>query len=75
MRIRHYGLRSNRKKHLLQKTRELIGLKPDPPRTPQKSTRELMLQFTGIDISRCPHCKTGTLVFFAKLNPELLDSS
>ena len=75
MRIRHFGLRSNCKKHLLKKSRELLGLQPDPPRTLKKSTRELMLQFTGIDISRCPNCKTGTLVFFAKLNPELLDSS
>ncbi len=75
MRIRHFGLRSNRKKHLLQKARELISLKPDPPRPPRKSARELMLQFTGIDISRCPRCKTGILVFLAKLNPQPLDSS
>lgn len=75
MRIRHFGLRSNRKKLLLQKARELLGLQPVPPTTTQKSTRESMLQLTGIDISRCPQCKTGTLLFFAKLNPEPLDSS
>ena len=74
MRIRHFGLRSNRKKLLLQKARELLGL-PEPPPTTQKSTRQSMLQLTGIDISRCPQCITGTLVFFAKLNPEPLDSS
>jgi hypothetical protein len=75
VRIRHYGLRANRNKHLLQKSRELLGLNPDPPPTPKKSTRELVLQFTGTDITRCPKCKTGTLVFLAKLNPEPLDSS
>ena len=75
MRIRHFGLRSNRKKTLLQKARELLGLQPVPPSTTQKSTRESMLQLTGIDITRCPQCKTGTLLFCAKLNPEPLDSS
>ena len=75
MRIRHYGLRSNRKKLLLKKARELLGLKLDPPPTTQKSARDIMLQFTGVDITRCPHCKTGTLIFFAKLNPVPLDSS
>jgi hypothetical protein len=75
VRIRHYGLRANRNKHLLQKSRELLGLNPDPPPTPKKSTRDLVLQFTGTDITRCPKCKTGTLVFLAKLNPQPLDSS
>lgn len=75
MRIRHFGLRSNRKKDLLQKARQLISLKPDPPRPARKSTRELMLQCTGIDITRCPQCKTGMLVFRAKLNPLAWDSS
>jgi predicted Zn-ribbon and HTH transcriptional regulator len=75
MRIRHFGLRANRNKHLLQKSRELLGLNPDPLPTTKKSTREFMLQFTGIDITRCPQCKTGTLVFLAKLNPQPLDSS
>lgn len=75
MRIRHYGLRSNRKKYLLQKSRELLGLNPDPPAITPKSAREIMLQVTGVDITRCPHCKTGTVLFFAKLNPEPLDSS
>jgi len=74
MRIRHCGLRANRKKHLLEKARQLVGpLRKTPPA--QHSTRDLMLQLTGIDISRCPRCKTGTLVFLAKLNPQPLDSS
>ena len=75
MRIRHCGLRSNRKKELLQKARELLGLRAELPPREKKSTRELMLQFTGIDITRCPRCNTGTLVFLAKLNPQPLDSS
>jgi predicted Zn-ribbon and HTH transcriptional regulator len=75
MRIRHFGLRSNRKKELLQKARELLGLRAELPPRSTKSTRELMLQFTGIDITRCPQCKTGMLVFLAKLAPQPLDSS
>ena len=34
---------------------------------PHKSVHELMLQLTGIDITRCPLCQKGTLVFFANL--------
>ena len=75
MRIRHFGLRSNRKKQLLEKARELLGLRTELPRPARKSTRELMLQFTGIDITRCPRCKTEMLVYLAKLNPLALDSS
>jgi predicted Zn-ribbon and HTH transcriptional regulator len=75
MRIRHFGLRSNRKKQLLEKARELLGLRTELRARSTKSTRELMLQFTGIDITRCPRCKTGMLVFRAKLNPLALDSS
>lgn len=75
MRIRHFGLRSNRKKDLLQKARELLGLRAELPPRSTKSTRELMLHFTGIDITRCPRCKTGMLVFLAKLAPQPLDSS
>jgi hypothetical protein len=74
MRIRHCGLRTNRHKHLLEKARQLLGRLKKTPLS-QRSTRGLMLQLTGIDISRCPRCHPGTLVFLAKLNPKPLDSS
>lgn len=47
VRIHHFGLRANRNKHLLEKARELLGLRVEIPAKSKKSTRELMLQFTG----------------------------
>src|SRR5262249_8867864 len=41
-----------------------------------RSVQDLMLQLTGIDISRCPVCQQGTLVFVANLPvPGPWDSS
>jgi hypothetical protein len=67
MRIRHFGFLGNRSKKLLSRCRELLGLNPDLPAITKKSTQELMLQLTGIDITRCPRCKVGTLAFLARL--------
>jgi hypothetical protein len=54
-------------KGLLSKCRQLLALNPALPKLPQKSVHELMLQLAGIDITRCPLCQKGTLVFFANL--------
>lgn len=67
MRIRHFGYLANHSKKLLSRCRELLGLSPDLPAITKKSTQELMLQLTGIDITQCPRCKVGTLAFLAKL--------
>jgi len=80
MRIRHFGFLANPSKSLLSKCRQLLGLNPDPPVITKKSTHELMLQLTGIDITRCPRCKMGTLTFLAilpvcKSDPAAWDSS
>ncbi len=78
MRIRHFGFLANPAKALRAKCRQLLGLSPDPPAITKKSTYELMLQLTGIDITRCPACKKGTLLFLSKLpacNPTPWDSS
>ena len=61
MRIRNYGFLANRcKKESLGKCRELLGLSFELPEKVEKSIQEMMLQLTGIDISRCPVCKKGT---------------
>ena len=65
VRVRHFGFLANRSKSLLSKCRRLLDLGPVPPKLPQKSVHQLMLQLTGIDITRCPLCQKGTLVFFA----------
>jgi hypothetical protein len=67
MRIRHFGFLANHAKKLLCRCRELLGLNRDLPAITKKSTQELMLQLTGIDITRCPRCKLGTLAFLARL--------
>ncbi len=76
MRVRHFGFLANTSKKPLSRCRQLLGLNPDPPAITKKSTQELMLELTGIDITRCPRCKTGTLAFLAILpKPILWDSS
>jgi predicted Zn-ribbon and HTH transcriptional regulator len=66
-RVRHCGYLANHSKKLLSRCRELLNLNPDLPAITKRSTQELMLQLTGIDITRCPRCKTGTLAFLARL--------
>jgi len=76
VRVRHFGFLANRSKSLLAKCRQLLDLDPTVPKLPSKSVHELMLQLTGIDITRCPLCHKGTLVFLAGLAvPEPWDSS
>ena len=76
VRVRHFGLLANRSKGLLAKCRQLLALNPVLPKLPKKSVHQLMLELTGIDITRCPLCQKGTLVLFAKLPvPAPWDSS
>jgi len=71
MHVRHFGFLANRtKKQALARCRELLGLNPAVPEIPKKSPLDLMLELTGIDISRCPNCKQGTMVIVAEL-PKL----
>ena len=75
VRVRHFGFLANRSKSLLSKCRQLLNLSPTVPKLSQRSVQELMLQLTGIDISRCPLCQQGTLVFVAELPIVAWDSS
>jgi len=60
----------------LSRCRQLMGLLPPPLKPPQCSTDEMMLALTGIDITRCPLCQKGTLVWLADLPlPARQDSS
>ena len=67
MRVRHFGFLANRSKSLLSKCRQLLDLGPTVPMLSSKSVHKLMLQLTGIDITRCPLCQKGTLVFLINL--------
>lgn len=89
MRIRHFGFLANRcKKKTLGRCRELLGLGAELPEVQEKSTQELMLELTGVDLTRCPVCKEGIMkvvaalpkpppAHFAKsrIQPQILDSS
>ena len=77
MRIRHFGFLANRaKKHALPQCRKLLGLSAALPEIPKKSAHDLLLELTGIDLSRCPRCQKGTLIVIGEL-PKVLrwDSS
>ena len=75
VRVRHFGFLANRSKNLLSKCRQLLDLDPTVPKLSQKSVPEMMLQLTGLDISRCPLCQKGTLVLVAELPIAAWDSS
>ena len=75
VRVRHFGFLSNRSKSRLSKCRQLLDLDPTVPKLSQRSVHQMMLQLTGIDISRCPLCQKGTLVFLADLPIVAWDSS
>ncbi len=69
--IRHFGFLANRtKKQALSQCRKLLRLNPTLPEIPEKSSQDLLLELTGIDLLRCPSCKQGTMVVVAKL-PKL----
>ncbi len=68
MRIRHFGFLANRaKKQALPQCRKLLGLNPALPEIPKRSAHDLLLEITGIDLSRCPRCQKGTMVIVAEL--------
>jgi predicted Zn-ribbon and HTH transcriptional regulator len=75
VRVRHFGFLANKSKSLLSKCRQLLDLDPTVPKLSQRSVHEMMLQLTGVDISRCPLCQKGTLIFLANLPIVAWDSS
>jgi Putative transposase/Transposase zinc-binding domain len=68
MRIRHYGLFANRyKKENIEKCRRLLGYPNDLPDIVKKTVEKMMLQLTGIDITRCPFCGKGRMQKIMKI--------
>jgi hypothetical protein len=66
-RIRHYGFLSNRcKEQQLPRCRELLG-QPPPSAPVPLDVVALVLRFTGIDVTRCPHCQQGRLVAMERI--------
>jgi len=68
MKIRHFGFLSNRrKKDNVQLCRELIGDDGQPPERVKKTAAQMMLELTGIDITRCPCCREGTMTIIMEM--------
>jgi hypothetical protein len=62
MRIRHFGLLANRTRHpTLDRCRHLLHQPPPPAEGVSLSTAALMLQLTGLDLTRCPVCRIGRM--------------
>ena len=67
VRIRHYGFLANRnRKAHLSAARVLLGLAPASPSAPA-SLEELMDRLTGIDLTACPCCHQGKMLFLAEI--------
>lgn len=72
VKIRHYGLLANRRrKDTIALCRQLLGRckvetkDKDTPLTWQ----EHLLKISGVDVTKCPVCKTGTMVRIEVLHP------
>jgi hypothetical protein len=72
VKIRHYGLLSNRNRRtLLKKCKILLG-QPSSAKETSKTEewKELLLRITGKDVSVCPCCNTGRMVEIKILKPQ-----
>ena len=82
MKIRHFGFLSNRhKKEKVQLCKELLGDKRPLSERVKKDPKELMLEVAGIDITKCPCCREGTMTislempYPSKLTPMISSSA
>ena len=67
VRIRHYGFLANRNRTAnLNSIRRLLHLPSQLLKT-SPSLKELMAKLTGIDITRCPSCRKGTMHLIAHI--------
>ena len=67
VRIRHYGFLANRNRTAnLTFIRRLLQL-PSELLRKTRSLKEMVLKLTGIDITRCPCCKRGKMLFAADI--------
>lgn len=87
-RIRHFGFLANRnRKENVACVKKLLGVSAYTGERKEQSIKELMLEFTGNDISKCPRCRVGSMTvkhlipkfsFWTDRNfsePEIIDTS
>jgi len=69
MKIRHYGILSNRsRKNKLEKCQEILNVNQKP--VAKILWQELILKLKGIDVTVCPSCKKGHMVRKELLMPR-----
>lgn len=87
-RIRHFGFlaNSNRKENIAC-VKKLLGVSSYTGEREKQSVQEIMMELTGEDILKCPHCKVGTMTLHHLIprfsfwidscfsEPELVDTS
>ena len=87
-RIRHFGFLSNRNRsENISCVKKLLGVSSYTGKREKQSVQEIILELTGKDILKCPHCKVGIMtvhhliprfsVWFDSYfgEPELVDTS
>lgn len=73
VKIRHYGILSNRNRNLkLKKCKKIIGVVSSQSKLSisKLNATELLFKLTGIDIKKCPFCKQGTMVVVNGFTPK-----
>lgn len=71
VKIRHYGVLSNRsKKTKLLRCRQILGVTTPSAREEQLSWEDLLYRLTGVDARICPHCGKGRMVLKEILQPQ-----
>jgi hypothetical protein len=61
MKIRHFGLLSNRNRSKVQKCQALLRCRTRLCAPIKSTTRELLLKLFGVDIEKCPCCGKGKM--------------
>jgi len=76
MKIRYFGFLSHRNKgKYIPLIRRLINRPVKVAKKLKETVKEMMLRLTGIDISRCPECKKGTMTTIRELPRPVWDTS
>jgi hypothetical protein len=71
MKIRHYGLLSNRKrKRKFALYRTVLGAPQRPNSTKREPRQDLLTRITGVDPRICPYCGKGKMLLKEVLNPS-----
>jgi len=68
--IRFFGwMAHNTKAGYLEKIRASLGAQPPPPRK-EETPEERILRLTGVDTTRCPCCRKGTIYRIGRILPR-----